>query len=67
MVDHFIIGKKVAKMNKNELQFLKGRVINLKSKLEIAANCINSAINDLDESDDFIKLIDFYYKKAKQP
>jgi len=52
-------------MNKNEVRFLKDRVNNLKNKLEIAQNCINSVIESLDESDDFMKVIDFYYKKTK--
>ena len=51
-------------MNKNEIQFLKDRIDNLKSKLEIAQNCINSAIDSLDESDDFMRIINFYYKNT---
>ena len=52
-------------MNKNELPFLKDRIVNLKNKLEIASTCIHSAIKSIDDSDDLIKLIEFYYKKAK--
>ena len=51
-------------MNKNEIQFLKDRIDNLKNKLEIAQSCLNSAIESLDESDNFMKTIDFYFKKT---
>ena len=50
-------------MNKNEIQFLKDRINNLKNKLKIAEECINSAITSLDESDNFMSIINFYCKK----
>ena len=52
-------------MNKNELQFLKKRIDNLRNKLEIAQGCINSAVKSLDKSDNLLQLINFHYNKMK--
>jgi hypothetical protein len=52
-------------MNKNEIRFLRDRVHNLKEKIEIAQNCLDSVLDSLNESDDFMQLIDFYYKNTK--
>ena len=51
-------------MNKNEMQFLRDRLDNLKDKLEIAQGCINSAVKSLDESDDLMQMINFHYRNT---